>query len=191
MMVGRSRGLSISAITVCAIGSKPPPPTPCSARAAIRSRSKAPCAQATEPSDEERDRRQHDHAAAVNVGELAEQRRRRGGREQIGGHHPGQIVDAAEAFADRRQRRCDNGLLQRRQKHRQHDAEEDRADLGVTDACGRGRLRLADGVGHGRRFGRCAASRAHLGESVGGNTRLIVRCNFAGHYAEGFGPAST
>ena len=60
--------------------------------------------------------------------ELAEQRRRRGGGEQIRRHDPGQIVDVGQAFADRRQRGRDDGLLQRGQKHRQHDAGHHRAN---------------------------------------------------------------
>ena len=123
-------------MTVCAIGSRPPPPMPCSARAAIRNQIEGAVRAGDRADDEDRNRRQHHGAAAVNVGELAEQRRRRGRRKQIGGHHPGQVVDAAETFADGRQRRRDNGLLQRREEHGQHDAENDGARLGLIDRRG-------------------------------------------------------
>ena len=48
-MIGRSRGLNMSAMTVCAIGNKPPPPMPCNARAAISTQIDGAIAQATEP----------------------------------------------------------------------------------------------------------------------------------------------
>ena len=79
------------------------------------------------------DRDQQERAAAVDVGELAEQRRRRGRGEQIGGDDPGQIVDVAKTLADRRQSRRDDGLFQRGEKHRQHDAGDDGADGGMIE----------------------------------------------------------
>ena len=82
-------------------------------------------------------------AAAVDVGELAEQRRRRSRGEQIGGHDPGQVVDVAEALADRRQRRRDDGLFERGEEHRQHDAGDDGADGGVVERRGRRVVRAA------------------------------------------------
>ena len=52
--------------------------------------------------DENADRQQHDGAAAVNVGEFTEERRCRSRSDQIGGYHPGKIVEIGKALADRR-----------------------------------------------------------------------------------------
>jgi hypothetical protein len=82
---------------------------------------------------EDRERDQHHRAAAVDVGELAEQRRRDRRRQQIRGHHPGEVLDVVEAAPDRRQRRRDDGLLQRREEHRQHQPGDDRPDGGVVE----------------------------------------------------------
>ena len=49
------------------------------------------------------------------------------------------MVDVAEALADRRQRRRDDGLFQRGEKHRQHDAGHDSANGGMVE---RARLRV-------------------------------------------------
>jgi hypothetical protein len=135
--------------------------------------------------DENQDRRQHHGATAVNVGELSKQRRRCGGREEISGHHPGQIVDPAETPADRRQRRRDNGLLQRGEKHRQHDAEDDRTRHGRVDRLGHRRL------GRDYRFSIGARGRPRLAWCGGGNTRSIVGSNLAGHSTAGLGSRSS
>ena len=75
-------------------------------------------------------------APAVDVAELAVERRHRGGGEQVGGDDPGQVLDVAELAADGRQRGRDDGLVERRQEHRQHQAEDDRADrCGVDGRC--------------------------------------------------------
>ncbi len=47
--IGRSRGDSISAMMVCAIGNRPPPPTPCNARSTTKSQIVGASAQAMEP----------------------------------------------------------------------------------------------------------------------------------------------
>ena len=68
--------------------------------------------------------------------ELAVERRGRGRRQQVGRHHPGQIFEVAEGAADGRQRGRDNGLVERAQKHRQHDAEHDGADFRMRQRAG-------------------------------------------------------
>ena len=114
----------------------PPPPMPCSARAAISAGMLGASAQATEPDEEDDDRHQHHPPPAVDVGELAEQRRHRGGGQEIGGHHPATVLDVGERAPDGRQRRRDDGLLQRREEHRQQDADHDGADGGVIERRG-------------------------------------------------------
>ncbi len=86
---------------------------------------------------------QHD-APPVNVGQLAIERRRHRGRQQIGGDHPRQVGEILKMGADGGQRRGDDGLVQRAQEHRQHDAEDDAAHLAVRQVFG--------GRGHGFRL---------------------------------------
>ena len=89
--------------------------------------------------DEDDDGDQHHHPPAVNVGQLAVERRHRGGGEQIGGDHPGQVAQIGKVPADGRQRGGDDGLVERAEEHRQHDAEHDGADFRM---CERARLGL-------------------------------------------------
>ena len=166
----------MSAITVCASGRMPPPPNPWSARARMsvphRGRQRA----GERARQEDRDRDQHHRAPPVDVGKLAEQRGRDRGGEQIGRHHPGQTPDVAETLADRGQRRRHDGLLQRRQEHRQHQSRDDRARRGMLDP-GRRRTRPTStkpgmpdwcnaavsssfGTGH-----RCLSARTHTGHA--------------------------
>ncbi len=51
---------------------------------------------------EKADGREHHDAAAVNVGELAVERRHRGAGQEISGDHPGDVVEPAEVDADGR-----------------------------------------------------------------------------------------
>ena len=81
-------------------------------------------------------RGEHHRAPAVDVGELAVERRRRGRGEQIGGHHPGQVLDVVEGAAHGRQGGRDDGLIERAQKHRQHQADDDGAGFGMATARG-------------------------------------------------------
>ncbi len=74
---------------------------------------------------QEHDQRELEHdLAAVQVAELAVDRRDRGLREQIGGDHPGDVVESAEVADDRRQRGRDDRLVQRRHQQHQHQARE-------------------------------------------------------------------
>ena len=71
---------------------------------------------------------QHHGAAAIDVGELAVERRDRRGGQKIGGDDPGQILEIVELAADRGHRGGDDGLIEGSEKHRQHQADDDRAD---------------------------------------------------------------
>jgi hypothetical protein len=63
--------------------------------------------------------------AAVEVAELSPQRRRDRRGEQVGGDHPGQMRRSAEVPGDGRQRRRDDGLVQRREEHAQKQGAQD------------------------------------------------------------------
>ena len=95
---------------------------------------------------DEQAERDNDHdAAAVDVAQRSEHRRHRGRRQQIGRDHPGQIGDVVELAADGRQRGCDDGLVERGQEHRQHQADQDGADLVLAQRRRRrNRRRIAD-----------------------------------------------
>ena len=82
-------------------------------------------------SDEEANRQQHHTAAPVNVGELAVERRHHRRRQQIGNDDPGQILEIAELAADGGQGGSDDGLIERREKHPEHQAVEDIAHIGL------------------------------------------------------------
>ncbi|MGY3648292.1 hypothetical protein ACVWWR_006053 [Bradyrhizobium sp. LM3.2] len=79
--------------------------------------------------DEQAERDDDHDAAAVDVAQRPEHRRNRGRGEQIGGDDPGEIGDVVELASDGRKRGGDDGLIERSQKHRQHQADDDGADL--------------------------------------------------------------
>ena len=83
--------------------------------------------------DEDADAREHHGAPPVDVAELAVERRDHGGGQQIGGHHPRQQLEVAEVAPDGRQRGGDDGLVERGQEHRQHEAEHDGADVAMAE----------------------------------------------------------
>ena len=97
------------------------------------------------PDQEDDDRRLEELLPAVEVTELAPQRGRDRRGENVGGHHPGQVVQAMQVARDRRQCRGDDRLVERRQKHAEHQRPEDHQDPAM--------LCLADlaGLGDGRR----------------------------------------
>ena len=72
-------------------------------------------------------------APPVDVGELAVERRHRGAAQQVGGHHPGHVVDVAEARRDGRQRGRDHDLVERRQHHGEEDADHDAPRRSVVE----------------------------------------------------------
>ncbi len=91
------------------------------------------------PDQEDHDRGLQDALAAVQVSELAVERARDGGGQEIRGHHPRQVGDPAEVADDRRERRRHDRLVERGQQEHEHQRDEDRADA---------RLRLEGGVRH-------------------------------------------
>ena len=80
-------------------------------------------------------------AAAVDVGELAVERRDGGRGEQIGGDDPGEVLDVRIGAPDGGERGRHDRLVERREEHRQHQAEQDAADGGMIEARGRSRRR--------------------------------------------------
>ena len=108
---------------------RPPPPRPWTARNAISCSMfwEKPGEQRT---DEERDDGDlEEQPPAVEVGDLAPQRRRGGRGEEVRRHDPGQLVEAAELGGDPGERRTDDALVQRGQEHADHQAAHDHEDL--------------------------------------------------------------
>ena len=91
-----------------------------------------------QPAQRRADQEQHERAlehdlAAVEVAELAVQRRHRRHREQVRRDHPRQVLEPTELAHDRRQRRRHDRLVERREQHHQHqpaDHDEDPAAVG-------------------------------------------------------------
>jgi hypothetical protein len=86
--------------------------------------------------EEDGDRRLEGAAPAIQVGQLAPQRGDGGGGQQVGGHYPGQVVQAAEVADDRRQRGRDDGLVERGEQHAEHQPAEHDDDLSVAERTG-------------------------------------------------------
>ena len=150
----------------------PPPPMPCKRAAGDQHRHVGRQRAHHRAGDEDHDRDQHHDAAAVDVGELAEQRRHRGGGEEIRRHHPRQVLGVGERAPHGRQSRRDDGLLQRRQERRQHHADHDGADRGVIERRARCRALwrrvrrfFGDFVGH------CGGTIATGGRQINGRSR--------------------
>ena len=74
---------------------------------------------------EDAERAEHHPAAAERVAEAAVDRRGDGRRDQIGDDDPRRALDLAGRRGDRRQRGGDDGLIDHRQEHRQHDRRKD------------------------------------------------------------------
>ena len=66
---------------------------------------------------------QHD-LAPVQVAELPVQRRHDRLSQKVGGHDPGQLLEAAELADDRRECRRDDRAVERGEQHHQHEAGE-------------------------------------------------------------------
>jgi hypothetical protein len=84
----------------------------------------------------------------VAVAELAVERGDGGRGEEIGGHHPGHVLDIAKLAADRRQGGRDDGLVEGREQHRDDDAADDGADLAVAERPRRRPQSFAGGTVH-------------------------------------------
>ncbi len=81
---------------------------------------------------------QHD-LAAVEVGQLAVDRRCRRRGQEIGRNDPGEMLDAVEIGRNARQRRRDDGLVERGEEHAEHQADQDDDRLAMVETA-RGRL---------------------------------------------------
>ena len=98
--------------------------------------------------DEHDDREDVDRATAVEVGDLAVQRGRRGRGQQVGGDDPGELVEAAELADDRRQGGRDDGLVERGEQHAEHQAADHHQDLPVGHVGRAGGGRRCSGGSH-------------------------------------------
>ena len=104
---------------------------------------------------EDDDRQLEEVLAAVEVAELPPQRCRDGRGQQVGGHHPRQVVQPVEVAGDGGQRRRHDRLVERGQDHAQHERHQDHEDpavLGLVEFVVDRRRRRGDGRvrSHGR-----------------------------------------
>jgi len=76
---------------------------------------------------------QHD-LAAIEIGQLAVDRRRRGRGQKIGGDDPGQMGDALKIGGDARQRGGDDGLVEGGEEHPEHQPGDDYDRLTMAEA---------------------------------------------------------
>jgi hypothetical protein len=83
--------------------------------------------------------------AAVDVAELAVERRADGGGDHEGGDHPGEMGEAAEIADDAGQGGGDDVLVEGSQRQGEHEAGEDHVEFALAD----GGLRVGED-GHGR-----------------------------------------
>ena len=74
---------------------------------------------------EDHDRRLEEHLPAIHVAELAPQRRRHRGGEQVGRDDPGQMRQPVKIACDGRQRRRDDRLVERGQQHSEQQCTDD------------------------------------------------------------------
>jgi hypothetical protein len=82
------------------------------------------------------DRGQEDRLAAIEVADLAPERRGGGGGEQVGGDHPGQVVEAAQVADDRGQGGGDDRLIEGAQQHREQEPAKGEQNLASAEPCG-------------------------------------------------------
>src|SRR6185312_15867850 len=80
---------------------------------------------------EDDDRDLEDEATAVEVGDLAPERRDGGRGQEIGGNDPREVVEAAEVADDAGQGGADDALVERGEEHAGHDADQHDHDLAV------------------------------------------------------------
>ena len=81
--------------------------------------------------DEDRDGEHEQLLAAVEVAELAVDRRGDGRGDQVRRGHPGLDGEAVEVVGDGADRRADDGLVEGGQEHPEQQPGQDREDLGV------------------------------------------------------------
>jgi hypothetical protein len=91
--------------------------------------------------DENDDGGLQQRAAAVEIAQLAIDRRRGGRGEEVPGDDPRQVLEAVELAGNGRQGGGDDALIERRQHHAEQDAAEDDEDLAMAEGLAAG-LRL-------------------------------------------------
>ena len=116
----------MSPMIACAPTISPPAPIPCSARKPISSPIDWLSPASIEPARKIRIAARNSGLAPVHVPELPVERRRDGRGEQVRGHDPGEMVEAAEVADDRRQRGRHDRLVERGQEHAEHQRHEHR-----------------------------------------------------------------
>ena len=81
--------------------------------------------------DQEKDERDlQDRFAPVEIAQLAVQRPDHRRRQQVGGHYPGEVLQAAQVADDRRERRRHDRLVERRDEQHEQQRGEDEAPPG-------------------------------------------------------------
>src|SRR5690606_14538798 len=83
--------------------------------------------------EEDDDRELVDALPAIQVGDLAPERRRGGRRQQVGSDDPRKVLQPAKVAGDPWQGDADDGLVQRREEGAGHDPEHDADDLFVGE----------------------------------------------------------
>jgi hypothetical protein len=102
------------------------------------------------------DRHIEEPLAAVDVAELAVERRGRGGGDHERCDDPREMLEAAEIADDARQRRADDVLVEGGEGERQHQPGEDEIELAFGNSGqGRGRGSHGSGKSRGRRVMPC------------------------------------
>ena len=101
---------------------------------------------------------EEERLAPIHVAEFPVKRRAGGGGDHEGGDDPGEMREAAEIADDARERRADNILVERSERHGEHQPGKDGDEFAPGDR-GVGRKR------HARRFN--LARRAGGGEARG------------------------
>jgi hypothetical protein len=81
--------------------------------------------------EEHDDRDLEQDLSSVDVAELAVQRHRGRGCQQVGRDHPRQVLQTPELADDRRQRGGHDRLVERRQQHAEHQPAEHDQDLAM------------------------------------------------------------
>src|SRR5262249_44938492 len=128
----------MSPMTAMVVTIRPPPPSPPIARKAISSVRVWLIPQSTEPIRKKtiaawRTTLGPDWAASLPVDGPGD-----GRGEQVRGHDPGEVGDATEVADDRRQRRRDDGLIERGEQKHEQQRPEDEADALVLAELERG-----------------------------------------------------
>jgi hypothetical protein len=101
--------------------------------------------------NEDGDREDEERPAAVDVAQLAVQRRHDRRGDEVGGRRPGLDAQAVEVVRDGADRRRDDRLVERGQEHPRHQTGEDDDDLPV----GEGRRPVLGDRAGGAAGGRC------------------------------------